>query len=472
MPWQPCLVCDEETTNYCDHCAPLDSEGTVTNARFYCDIDCQKKDELEHLKVHMGLHHTMAPEMERAIKAGNIAQSLFYAFLENTWSYDMKNVHIQRDQDLELVAVEVTDGTGVVTAPGGHTDCKSCAGGWLIKFPVEAFSAFDEDAKHALLAHRSSVWAFVVMHAAVRALFQDLVEDVQTDIKEIVHYPTEKSSRIVHAQGSFGFETRRRDQLYPDVDERGDVKGVYEITLKCGSKIALDLAGAQWELLDGNGPHQPVTYWADYWTRWGAAIKYCVPFRSHQIKHAAKMTNYRMITSQTLIMETTLYFNVFLTGSCKAELDYHPRELLDMESQIGRSAKQRFLTKAILYIQRRSEELDSGNALDVCDIFQAFDLRHPKVIAEQPAARPRSNGSLPLDIGSMGKFDWKDLSRFIQMPSSEVTFKEKKRAKALQKKRSVYKEPGSWRMVFLEDTIPVPRVPMGCFSENPAWKLD
>ncbi|UPX16493.1 uncharacterized protein EKO05_0006891 [Ascochyta rabiei] len=414
----------------------------------------------------------MSSDMERAINAGKIAQTLFYSFLENTWSYDMKNVCIKRDQDHRLVAVEVTDGTGVVTASGGITDCWSHAGGWLIKFPSEAFSAFDGDAKHALLAHRNSVWAFVVMHAAVRALFQDLVEDVQTDIKEIVHYPTKKSSRIVRAQGSFGFETRRRDQLYPDVDGRGDTKGVYEITLKCGAKIVLDLAGAQWEPLNGEGVHKPVTYSTDYWSRWGVAVKYRVPFCSHQLKHAAKMTKYRMITSQTLIMEISLYFNVFMMSSCKAELDFHPRELLDMESGACRSAKQRFFAKTLVYLKRRPAELDSGKALDVLNVLNTFDLRHPKVIAEQPAAQPRGNGSLPLDIGSMEKFDWKEFSRLIRMPSSEVTLKEKKRAKALQKNRSVYKEPGSWKMVFLEDTIPGPRIPMDCISENAAWRLE
>ncbi|KAJ4362657.1 hypothetical protein N0V95_001365 [Ascochyta clinopodiicola] len=410
--------------------------------------------------------------MERAINAGKIAQTLFYSFIENTWSYDMKNVCIKRDEDHNLVAVEVTDGTGVVTAPGGYADCGSHAGGWLIKFPTEAFSAFEEDAKHALLAHRNSVWAFVVMHAAVRALFQDLVEDVQTDVKEILHYPNNKSTRIVHTQGSFGFESRRRDQLYPDVDERGDIKGVYEIALKCGSKIVLDLAGAQWESLNGDGPHKPVTYSTDYWSRWGVAVKYRVPFRSHQLKHAAKMTKYRMITSQTLIMETSLYFNVFMMSSCKAELDFHPRELLDMAAQACRNAKQRFFAKALFNLKRRPVELDSDRFPDILNVLHAFDLRHPKVIAEQPAAQPLNNMSLPLDIGSMEKFDWKELSRLIRMPGSEVTFKEKKRAKALQKNRSVYKEPGSWKMVFLEDTIPGPRVPVDCVSENAAWELD
>lgn len=180
MPWQACLVCGEDTTNYCVDCAHTSTEGTLINARFYCDIDCRKKNEPEHLKVHMELFNTLVPDFERAMRAGNIAQSLFYAFLENTWTYDMKNVFIQRDQDHDLVGVRVTDGAGVVAAPGGHTDCKSYAGGWLIKFPIEAFSAFDEDAKHTLLAHRNSIWAFVFMHSVVQALFQGMKRDYKS----------------------------------------------------------------------------------------------------------------------------------------------------------------------------------------------------------------------------------------------------------------------------------------------------
>ncbi|KAJ8108336.1 hypothetical protein OPT61_g8245 [Boeremia exigua] len=468
MLWQPCLVCKEHTANYCKHCAQTDQTGAL-NARFYCDIDCRKEDELEHLKVHMNTLHTAPPDMERAIKAGTIAQSLFYAFMENTWTYDMKKVYIKRDELHDLVAVEVTDGAGVVTAAGGHTDCRSYAGGWLIEFPAGSFSLFDDDAKHALLTDRSSTWVFVVMHAAVQALFQDLVADVQTDIKEVVHYPTDKATRLVHCQGTFGFDTRRHDQLYPDEDERGNTKGVYEITLKCGSKIALDLAGAQWDLHDDDGPHTPVAKWTEYWSRWGASVKCRIPFRSHVLKHTSKLSNYRMVTSQTLIMESAFYFNVLMSSACKAELGFDPRELLDMDIRTYRDAKQHFLTKAEEYLQRRPYEVDHGNHQN---ILNGFDLRHPKVIAETPKPQLKSNGSLPLDIGDMTRFDWKLLSRFIQQSNTEVSWKEKKWAKTLQKKRSVYKEPGTWQMVFLEDTLPGSMIPADCMSENPGWKLD
>ncbi|KAJ4376609.1 hypothetical protein N0V86_006723 [Didymella sp. IMI 355093] len=412
------------------------------------------------------MDRNMPMNVDRARKAGRIVQSLFYVLMENTWSYDTRNLCIKRDQDHDLVAVEVTDGAGVLAAPG-HTDCKTHAGGWLTKFPVEHFGPFDDDAKHALLTDRSSIWAFVVMHAAVQALFQDLVNDVQTDVKEVVHYPVEKASRIVHAQGAFGFESKRHDQLYPDQDERGNTKGVYEIMLKCGSKIVLDLAAAQWDVQDGSGLQAPVTFWAEYWSRWGAAVKYRIPFRSHAHKHAANMNNYRVITSQTLIMETAIYFNIFLSSACKAELGFHPRELLDMDNKNYRNSKQRFLTKATLYLQKRANELDNG---DHRNILGAFDLRHPKVIVQGPKLHHRPNGSLP-PILDMTKFDWKTLSRHIQQPNSAVSFKEKKRAVALKKKRSVYKEPGSWQLVFLEDTLPGPRTPVEDVSENPGWKL-
>ncbi len=170
MLWRPCLVCKEYTANYCQHCAQISQNGEF-DARYYCDIDCRSEDELAHLKVHTNMILTTPPTMDRAFKAGTILQSLFYAFKENTWSYDMKKVCIKRDEAHDLVAVEVTDGVGVVTAAGGHTDCRSYAGGWLIEFPSDSFSIFDDDARHALLTDRSSIWVFVVMHVAVKALF-------------------------------------------------------------------------------------------------------------------------------------------------------------------------------------------------------------------------------------------------------------------------------------------------------------
>jgi hypothetical protein len=167
MPWHPCLHCGEETSNRCKYCE-----------RSYCDIDCRRKDEVEHIKVHMNIQRTMPQNIERAQKAGKLAQVLFYTFMENTWNYDMRRVCIKRNQDGDLVAVEVTDGAGVLGSLTGQTDCKRYAGGWFTRFPVNNFGTFDEDAKHALLTDHSSIWAFVVMHAVIQALFQGMQRDL------------------------------------------------------------------------------------------------------------------------------------------------------------------------------------------------------------------------------------------------------------------------------------------------------
>ena len=287
-------------------------------------------------------------------------------------------------------------------------------------------------------------------------------------MEEVAHYPTEKASRIVHASGHFRRETRRQDILYPDEDEQGDTKSVYRITLKCGSKIALDLAGAQWDIQDGKGLHKPVTYWEDYRSRWITSIKYSVPFRSHAIRHAKKMSDYHMVTAQTLITEITFYFNIFITRACEAEIGFRPHQLLDMDSESYHVSLRRFIDKAVEYLQKRQRDLDNGSPHN---IFNTFDMRHPKVIAEASKARPTSNGSLPLDIGDMQEFDWNMFSRLVQQPGSEVSLQEKKVAKRLQWNRSVYKEPGTWQLVFLEDTLPGPRIDEGCVSENPRWRL-
>lgn len=257
--------------------------------------------------------------------------------------------------------------------------------------------------------------------------------------------------------------------MYLDEDKHGDTKSAYEIKLKCGSKIALDLAGAQWDMQDGNGPYRTVTYWTDYRFRWIHAIKYRIPFRSHALKHATKICSYRMVSSQTLIMEMVLYFNILMASGCKAELGFHPCELLEMDSAAYCNAKGAFLNKVKEYLQKRPKDLDSGRPRNILD---EFDLRHPKVIADAPKIQPKSSRSLPLDLGDISNFDWKTFSRLIQQPSSQVSLREKKLAKDLQRTRSAYKEPGSWQLVFLEDTLPSRNVPTACVSENPNWKFE
>lgn len=108
----------------------------------------------------------------RAKKAGSIAQGLFYTFIENTWAQDLRDVRIDRGKDKGVRGVVVTLGPGNDTGPNGVSICERHAGGWLFKFPGEAFSPEGEGVKQALLSHQNGVWAFIVMHVVVAHLFQ------------------------------------------------------------------------------------------------------------------------------------------------------------------------------------------------------------------------------------------------------------------------------------------------------------
>jgi hypothetical protein len=112
--------------------------------------------------------------LERARRAGEIAQAIFYTFIEHTWSYDIKSVRITRDEHGEIVRVGVVHGPGSETRVRGKSTCERYAGGSLFKFPQEAFEPADLFVKHALLADGQSVWAFVFMHVAVQTLFKGM----------------------------------------------------------------------------------------------------------------------------------------------------------------------------------------------------------------------------------------------------------------------------------------------------------
>lgn len=422
---------------------------------------------------------------KHAQKAGEIAQAVFYSFIRNTWAYDMSNVRIVRDQYDDIVKIEVIAGPGVNAGPGGESTCERYAGGWLVKFPHAAFEEGDQQAMRALLADQNSIWAFVSMHNAVGTLFAGrrspscallilltshpgLVQNVEKDIKEVLHYVSSSTQRLVDHKGRFGFaRVDREDLLYPDYDPKGNLKGIYCITLKDGTRIALDLAGAQYDT-----SHTTVMYWQDYLDRWSHSIKYRLPFRSHYSKHAKNMSGYHCITDQTIIMEQTAYLNVLITH-CKRELGFDLNELINMGAEDFGHTKNKFIDAVTEYLQKRCSELDDGSKVNC--LTESFDLRHPKVVkklleASASSIKIERPESIPLDIGDMRDFDWATLRKLIQMPSTEVKYHEKKKAKALLAHRCVYKMPGDWKLVFLADTLPSLKVPSECVSENPYWK--
>lgn len=112
---------------------------------------------------------------KRAEKAGEVAQALFYTFIQNTWAYDMSNIRIIRYKAGHIAMIEIIAGPGTKEGPGGASTCERYAGGWLIKFPAVVFNSEDEVAKRAVLADQNSIWAFVCMHVALQALFEGIL---------------------------------------------------------------------------------------------------------------------------------------------------------------------------------------------------------------------------------------------------------------------------------------------------------
>ncbi|KAF2828117.1 hypothetical protein CC86DRAFT_369254 [Ophiobolus disseminans] len=446
MSQEDCAVCTRPAYTFCEYCANFDDTGVPVDARWYCTPLCQDIDRLSHNDKCTN----MASDKElfgRAKQAGEAAQALFYAFIEHTWAYDMSGVHVFPGMKGELLTIEVIHGPD--TGPKGESVCERTGGRWLIKFPHGTFGSAEQSVKRALLADRHSVWAFVFMCVAMQLLFEDLVDDVENKIKEIVHYLPKHASRIItHRASDRYLVTDREDLLYPDDDFYGVLKGVYRITLKNGTKIALDLAGAQYNLA-----HNTVMPWAEYLDRWAADTKYRLPFRTHYNKHSELMSKLHSPTHLGLVTEQMACFNTLLKN-CEYELGFDLKDLPLENIDHFRKCMRRLAIAAEDSLLQRPRDLDAELAASSENVSRD--------------AMTDELECIPGDIGDMKYFDWSKLSKTIAMPSSSnVTYKEKKRSKLLLKYRCAYKLPGDWRLVFMETSLPSVWVPKHCTSENP-----
>lgn len=293
----------------------------------------------------------------------------------------------------------------------------------------------------------------------------DLVTDVTRDIKEIVHPLPRHTRPLVQHRRRYGFtESIRRDTVYPDSDSNDYFKGIYSITLKDGMKVALDLAGAQY-----NTAHISLMPLPAYLSLSGKAVEYQVPFRFHYTEYMEKMSNYRNITHLTVVMELTAHFNTLVTWGEKL-LSVNIEDLLALEAQALDTKLAQLIAEINAHLQTCSDNLDAG--IHSIHSPQPFDLRHPDLAVRSSASRllPPTTETLPLDIGNMSDFNWTALRKLIQTTGKDVKYKEKKWAKYLLSCRCVYKMPGDWRIVFLEDYLPSYKVPEECVSENPFHK--
>ncbi|QRC91875.1 hypothetical protein JI435_020600 [Parastagonospora nodorum SN15] len=441
MADKECVVCTKPAYIWCQRCAETEVGGRPLNTT------CFSKDDKKDL-------------LDRAYRAGELVQVIFYSFIEHTWTYDMSNIKIIPDRDREIRALEVTRGPGNDNGPGGESTCEQYAGGWLYKIPPELFrSAAEQKAKHMLLADQRSVWMFMNMHFVVRALFKDLINDPKQDIKELVHRLPNGTRRFVRHIDSSGKKTKRDDLKNPDEDALSDLKGVYRITLKDGTKLALDLAGAQYDL-----HHSTVEPWIPYLNRSASEMKYRVPFRSHYDKHMAFMSNFHHITHMTIELEQLKSLDSMLT-SCRSTPGFELGNMFVGDNDHLLLCRNKLEMAVVSCLQERPNQIDADK---LTYIVAPFDLRHPTVIEKMDKAA--AGESALFDVGDMRKFDWSKLSDMIKMPGDVIKYAEKKKAKNLLQFRCVYKMPGDWRLVFLENDLPSEKVPPKCISENPYWK--
>jgi hypothetical protein len=172
MAEQECVVCTRAAYIFCEHCAEVEDTGRPLNVRWYCTVLCRETDKLTH-QTNCFSKDDKKDLLKRAYRAGELAQVIFYAFMEHTWTYDMSNIIIIPDEHGNIRALEITRGPGNDNSVEGESSCKRYAGGWLYKIPPELFrSAAEQKAKRMLLANQHSVWMFMNMHFVVQALFE------------------------------------------------------------------------------------------------------------------------------------------------------------------------------------------------------------------------------------------------------------------------------------------------------------
>lgn len=266
-----------------------------------------------------------------------------------------------------------------------------------------------------------------------------------------MHYLPNQAWRLTKHRANDRYLSGDREDLpYPDEDYYGALKGVYRITLRNGTKIALDLAGAQYNLA-----HDTTMPWAEYLDRWVAGIKYRLPLRSHYNKHGDHMGGLDAETHLNVLTEQMACFSALL-NSCEYELGFDLKDLPFENLDYFRDCKHRLAVAAEESLLQRPRDLDA-------ELAATF-----KNVAKDPMTDELE--CIPGDIGDIKYFDWSKLSKLIAMPrvsDNKVTYKEKKKAKLLLKYRCVYKMPEDWRLVFVENSLPNVGVPRECVSGNP-----
>lgn len=285
-------------------------------------------------------------------------------------------------------------------------------------------------------------------------MISDLVTDVKHDILEVVHYIHKDVKGLVLHKDHLGRARATRDELpYCDNDATGALKGIYQITLRNGTKFALDLAGAQY-----NRTHETVVPWLTYIKRSLFKIKYCVTFGTHYKKHADLFADYKCITHLTVVMEQLVILNDLIKNS-EYVVGFTFKDALGETTSTFHDFKRNLILEACKRFQQHTEAIDNGDHED-------FDIRHPRFVAKN---NEDAKEIFLTSCKHMEDFDWNNIRSGFEGPNDLEDF-EKENLKRLFQHRCVYKLPGDWRLVFLKHSLPSSAIPANCVSVNPFWK--
>jgi hypothetical protein len=247
----------------------------------------------------------------------------------------------------------------------------------------------------------------------------------------------------------------REDQVYND--DEGN--GVFEITLKSGEKIALDLTGAQY-----NAQHQTVMHWENYWTNYGEEILERNIFGTALQNHNLLLSQFDKFSELTIIAHVLDKFNVRISASS-----------ITLPSIARETSQHRFHTQlntyihfTINYLADCIQELDADKAHTTTIVrSMPHGLFHPRV-AEKSIYFHHGRMLLLPDYGpNIANFHWEIIKDLAKDP--KTPYKVRKEARDLLSYRCLVSPFGDQRILFMRNTLPRESMPKEWVKVNPFW---
>ncbi|KAF2660097.1 hypothetical protein K491DRAFT_775087 [Lophiostoma macrostomum CBS 122681] len=453
MDKEVCVVCFDPATTCCKHCDghsfDEQQQKLESTRRSYCSEDCKDKDWAAHEDECSSI--VWDRYFLRAQKAGQVAQSLFLTLLDKTWTYDFEEASFEADETGDLAYVEVIAGIGVMNGPGvGDSDCERLGGGWLFRYELDRFRGSGDlidEAHQAVLMDGRSFWAFIVMHAAVKMLFKDLVYEIDEDIKEVTHTLPPYVNRVVTYKVDTDDDSAILDRYDLPYSELGE-SAVFEITLKSRQKIALDLAGRQY-----NVPHVTMCEWESYWNQYGGRLLQRNAFGTALKNHETLHTKLAKGDIRSL-----LCIDGFLLSEFNGQIESERKKFETLPTTL---VPQHFsktnadLNKKISnHLGQRIALIDKGYVADPKNPDSCSGLRHHALFFAQRTATWRFDDRAMImpDVGSLANFDWAALRAIIKDPEEKDGLI-KKEAWELLRQGHVSKSWHDWKLSLANDAV-------------------